>query len=85
MNLNNWRARIDTVDQLLVDLLNRRLRCAQAIGEIKREQGHQIFDPQREKEVIEAVKVYNQGPISAGAIEDIFARIMKEARELEEQ
>ena len=85
MDLSEWRARIDTVDQLLVDLLNRRMRYAQAIGDIKREQGQQVFDPQREKEVIEAVKGYNQGPISAGAIEDIFARIMKEARTLEKQ
>mgnify|MGYP001286875798 CR=1 FL=1 len=83
MDLSDWRARIDTVDQLLVDLLNRRMRYALAIGEIKRKGDQQIFDPAREQEVIEAVKGYNEGPMSAAAIEEIFARIMREARELE--
>ena len=85
MDLSDWRARIDTVDQLLVDLLNRRMRYALAIGDIKREQGQQIFDPKREKEVIDAIKDYNEGPMTGRAIEEIFARIMKEARELEAQ
>lgn len=85
MDLSDWRARIDTVDQLLVDLLNRRMRYALSIGEIKRQQGQPIFDPKREKEVLDALRSYNEGPISAAAIEEIFARVMKEARELEEQ
>jgi chorismate mutase len=85
MDLSDWRARIDTVDQLLVDLLNRRMRYALAIGEIKRDQGQPIFDPKREKEVIDALTEYNDGPISAAAIEEIFARVMKEARQLEER
>ena len=83
MDLSDWRARIDTVDQLLVDLLNRRMRYALAIGDIKRQQDQQIFDPKREKEVIDAIKEYNQGPMTSQAIEEIFARIMREARELE--
>ena len=84
MDLSDWRARIDTVDQVLVDLLNRRMRYALEIGKIKRDQGHQIYDPEREKAVLDGLKAYNQGPIGDKAIDDIFARIIAAARDLEE-
>ena len=36
MDISDWRAKIDTVDQILVDLVNRRLEFAIEIGRIKR-------------------------------------------------
>lgn len=83
MDLSNWRARIDAVDQILVDLLNRRMRYAMEIGAIKLANGQAVQDAAREQSVIDAIKDYNNGPISDGALEEIFARIMAEARQLE--
>jgi chorismate mutase len=78
-----WRARIDTIDQVLVDLINRRLEFAIEIGRIKRDSGKQVRDVGREREVIERLQRHNNGPMSDAAIADLFARIISEARILE--
>ena len=78
-----WRARIDTIDQILVDLINRRLEFAIQIGRIKRDSGKQVRDVGRERELIERLQRHNNGPMSDAAIADLFARIISEARILE--
>jgi chorismate mutase len=85
VDLSDWRAHIDEVDQLLVDLLNRRMEYALEIGRIKRAHGRQVRDPEREKAILERLKAYNKGPMSNQALEEIFARLMAEARKLEEE
>jgi chorismate mutase len=84
MDLSDWRARIDTVDQILVDLLNKRMHYVLEIGKIKRAHGRQVRDAEREKAILDGLKAYNNGPLSDAAIADIFNRIMQEARNLEE-
>ncbi len=83
MDLEGWRARIDTVDRSLVDLLNERMEYCLEIGKIKRGEGRQVQDEEREREVVERLSAYNAGPIGDDAIADIFTRIMAEARALE--
>lgn len=83
MDLSQWRARIDTVDQILVDLLNRRMSYALEIGKLKSEHNQPVRDPKREQAVLDAIKTYNDGPISDQALEEIFVRVMAEARSLE--
>ena len=84
MDLSEWRARIDTVDQQLVDLLNQRMLYVLEIGRLKREHGKPVQDLERERAILERLSAYNQGPISTQAIEDLFNRIIQEARHLEE-
>ena len=83
MDISDWRARIDTVDQILIDLINRRLEFAIEIGRIKRSTGMQVRDAARERELIERLQRHNNGPMSDAAIEDLFTRIIAEARILE--
>ena len=83
MDLSDWRARIDTVDRILLDLINRRLEYAEEIGQIKRAHGREVRDEGREREVIEGLTAQNGGPLTAAAVADIFNRIMAEARQLE--
>ena len=83
MDLSDWRARIDTVDRILVDLINRRLEYAMEIGEAKRAHGREVRDEEREREIIEGLTAHNEGPLSDGAVADIFNRIIAEARLLE--
>ena len=84
MDLDHWRECIDVVDRQLVELINRRMEFAVEIGKIKRAAGRQVRDPAREEAVIERLVEYNKGPVSARGIEEIFNRIMQEARDLEE-
>jgi len=77
------RRRIDALDVRIVALLNRRADCALAIGEVKRRLGLEIYQPDREREVLRHVRQVNPGPLDADAIGRLFERIIDEARRLE--
>ena len=82
--LEDLRKDIDRVDEVLVRLLNERARCACEIGRIKKLQNVEIYQPEREKQVLEHVKsVAAEGPLEPEAIARLFERIMDEARRLE--
>ena len=82
--LEDLRKDIDRVDEVLVRLLNERARCACEIGRIKKEKNVEIYQPEREKQVLEHVKsVAAEGPLEPEAIARLFERIMDEARRLE--
>ena len=53
MSLQDLRRRIDELDRQLVKLLNERSRCALEIGKLKQEQHLPLYQPDREKEVLE--------------------------------
>jgi chorismate mutase len=77
------RDRIDAIDEQLVALLNARARCALAIGHEKRAAGLEIYQPQREAEVLAHVQTLNTGPLDDAAVRRLFERVIDEARRLE--
>jgi len=83
MNLSDWRRRIDELDKRLVELLNERSRCALEIGKLKQEQHLPLYQPDREKEVLENAELNNRGPLTDAAIRRLFERIIDEARAAE--
>ena len=83
MNLSDWRRRIDDLDQKLVELLNERSRCALEIGKLKQRQNLPLYQPEREKEVLENAERNNRGPLTDAAIRRLFERIIDEARAAE--
>jgi chorismate mutase len=83
MTLSDWRRRIDDIDRKLVQLLNERSHCALEIGKIKQEQKLPLYQPDREREVLENAERVNPGPLSDAAIRRLFERIIDEARAAE--
>jgi chorismate mutase len=83
LDISDWRDEIDRIDEDLVELLNRRSRCALEIGRIKRELNIPVYSPNREAEVIRHVLGINEGPLEMGAIRRLFERIIDESRSLE--
>jgi chorismate mutase len=82
--LDDLRNDIDRVDEVLVRLLNERARVACEIGQIKKERGIEVYQPEREKQVLAHVRsVAAEGPLGADAIARLFERIIDEARRLE--
>jgi chorismate mutase-like protein len=82
--LDELRRDIDRVDEVLVRLLNERARCACEIGRLKKEQGVEVYQPEREKQVLNHVRsVAAEGPLGPEAIARLFERIIDEARRLE--
>ncbi|MBT4496533.1 MAG: chorismate mutase [Gemmatimonadetes bacterium] len=85
MDLNTYRARIDSIDDILLELLNRRLKYALEINQIKLEQGQTVLDSSREQKIMERLQAYNEGPISDEGMKKIFTTIIAESRRLMEQ
>jgi chorismate mutase-like protein len=83
MTLDQLRHRIDELDVQLVALLNARAACALEIGRLKRELGLEIYQPDRERQVLHQARAASQGPLPPDAITRVFERIIDEARRLE--
>jgi chorismate mutase-like protein len=82
--LDDLRRDIDRVDEVLVRLLNERARCVCEVGRLKKEQGLDVYQPDREKEVLAHVRnIAAEGPLGADAVARLFERIIDEARRLE--
>jgi chorismate mutase-like protein len=85
MTLSDWRRQIDEIDRKLVELLNQRSRCALEIGKIKQAQNLPLYQPDREREVLENAEHINSGPLTDAAIRRLFERIIDEARSVERE
>ncbi|MDP1568600.1 MAG: chorismate mutase [Vicinamibacterales bacterium] len=80
------REEIDRIDEVVVRLLDRRARCAYAIGRLKRAEGRAIYEPGREAAVMAHVRDVNErlgGPLDGAAIVRLYERIMDEARRIQ--
>jgi chorismate mutase len=83
MSIEDWRRRINEIDAQLVRLLNERSRCAMEIGHLKRAANLPLYQPEREREVLENAEKVNPGPLPDTAIRRLFERILDEARSVE--
>ncbi|MBZ5644983.1 MAG: chorismate mutase [Acidobacteriia bacterium] len=83
MSIEDWRRKIDEIDRKLVQLLNERSRCVVEIGKIKHVSGESLYQPDREKQVLDAAVRSNPGPLPDAAIRRLFERILDEARSVE--
>ncbi len=82
-SLAESRKRIDEIDLQLLELLNRRTREVERIGQIKESLAMPIYEPKREDAVFRNVIGHNEGPLTAEAIKSIFERIIDEMRTLQ--
>ena len=85
LNIDDWRRRIDELDRKLVELLNERSRCALEIGRLKQALHEPLYQPDREREVLENAERANPGPLSNRTIRRLFERILDEARSVERE
>jgi chorismate mutase len=82
-SIDEWRRRIDAIDDQLVRLLNSRSQCVVEIGRIKRALGLPLYSPEREDALLERVLRDNPGPLDRAAVRRLFERIIDESRRLE--
>jgi len=78
--LKENRRTLDFLDRKLLILLNQRLRITLRIGEIKKGIGKRIYDPEREKEILERLQRKNKGPLNEEDLKKIFTTIIKVCR-----
>lgn len=79
------RAEIDAIDAKLLELLSRRARCAQQVGEIKASHGDagHIYRPEREAQVLRRIQSLNPGPLSNESVTWFFREVMSACLSLE--
>jgi len=82
-DITSLRARIDAVDQQILDLLAERVRIVLEVGEYKRERGLAVYDPVREREMLERLCSKAQVPLDQATVRGVFERLIDESRRLE--
>lgn len=81
--LANLRGEIDRIDKDLVALLNRRAEIALEIGQVKNQQGLEIWSAAREEEVIARALTASEGPLPQETLRIIFRELMSGSRSLQ--
>ncbi|MCQ2102874.1 MAG: chorismate mutase [Fibrobacter sp.] len=84
MKIEDWRIRIDEINDELIALLNKRATYATEIGKLKKEQGLPVFDAAREQLILDRVGSMTKGPLTSESIKKIFQVIMEETRKVED-
>lgn len=82
-SLPHHRKNIDEIDNKILELLSRRGKEVQAIGEIKQAKDSAFHVPEREATLLAKLKSRNKGPYSPEAVEGIFREIMSASLALE--
>jgi len=85
--LNALRAKIDHLDEELLELLNSRMNVVKEIGHLKKSKNAIIYRPEREKFIIDRMEKLNalqkDGQLNKDAIEAIFLEIFAVSRNIE--
>ena len=81
--LASLRGEIDRIDKELVVLLNRRAEIALQIGQVKQQQGLEIWSSAREDEVIAKALATSHGPLPPETLRLIFRELMSGSRSLQ--
>ncbi len=83
MNLDDWRSRINDLDNQILQLLTQRAEAALQIGDLKRRQDAPTYAPEREAEILRRLTAQNAGPLPADAIAAVWREILSGCRALE--
>ena len=85
MGIPELRESIDALDRQILDLVAERLRLVMQVGEVKRGLGLDVYDPVREKDLLERVANAARAPLTPAMAQRIFQCIIEESRGLEQR
>jgi chorismate mutase len=83
-DLESLRRSIDAVDLKLLELIGERVRLVLAVGDFKARHGLAVYDPDRERRLLERLTAVAQPPLEPGTVRRIFERVIDESRRLEQ-
>jgi chorismate mutase/prephenate dehydratase len=83
MRLDELRIEIDSIDDALLELYNKRMEYVHQVGELKNTTGAPIYRPEREQAILNRLKAQNSGKLTDGAIDALFLEMFAVARNLE--
>ncbi len=84
MSLDEWRSRINNLDNQILSLLSQRAEAALHIGDLKRQNGLPAYAPEREAEILRRLGAEAGAPLAPEAIRAIWREILSGCRALEQ-
>jgi chorismate mutase len=82
--LEALRVAIDDVDRKILHLIAERVRLVLAVGDVKRERNMAVYDPDRERRILDHLASQAPAPLDGVTVRRIFERLIDEARRLEQ-
>jgi chorismate mutase / prephenate dehydratase len=83
-NVEKFRKEIDTIDNEILTLLNKRSHIVLEIAHIKRNENAKFYSPERERQILERLTSLNQGPFPNETLKVIYREILSASLSLEE-
>src|SRR5262249_5655221 len=84
IEIERLRARIDSVDAAILAQLNERAGLVAQVGREKRAEGSAVYEPTRERRIVERLRAGNPGPFPSTGLAPVFREIISATRSLEE-
>lgn len=83
MDLLELRNELDGIDKQIVELYEKRMNVCGQVAEYKIETGKRVFDKEREKQKLEAVRSLTHNDFNAYGVTELFEQIMAMSRKLQ--
>jgi chorismate mutase/prephenate dehydratase len=84
VEIERLRARIDAVDDAILERLNERAALVVQVGQLKQGEGTAVYEPTRERRIVERLRADNAGPFPDDGLGPVFREIISASRSLEE-
>jgi 3-deoxy-7-phosphoheptulonate synthase/chorismate mutase len=75
--IQSLRARIDTLNLKILELVSERASVAAEIGALQSSMGSSQYDPVREQTMLDALVAANRGPFDAATVKSLFKQIFQ--------
>ena len=83
--LDALRRAIDAIDQEILELVAKRVRLVLQVGDYKRKNALPVYDPSRERALLERLSSAAPAPLDADTVRRIFERLVDESRRIEQK
>ena len=83
MDLQKLRNELDGIDKQIVELYEKRMNVCGQVAEYKIETGKRVFDKEREKQKLEAVRALTHNDFNAYGVTELFEQIMAMSRKVQ--
>jgi chorismate mutase len=82
--LEALRRSIDDLDGRILQLVAERVKIVLAVGQFKREHQLAVYDPDRERKMLDRLCGLAPEPLDAATVRRIFERLIDESRRIEQ-
>ena len=82
VEIEKHRAVIDSLDEQIVVLLNKRAEQSLAIRALKPDANMGLYDPKREEEIYVRLEQLNDGPMYNDDLREIYGTLLKVMKEI---